>query len=634
MSQPAGFDHNLDAEADVIMRKCLDLDHPESFFLYAGAGSGKTRSLVGAIGHVLEKQGRRLSLSRQKVGVITYTNAACDEIKHRLAYDPRVEVSTIHAFAWSLISGHNEDIRRWVKAALIERIAELSDQVANARSTATKAHQDRVRSLASKQRRLQLLDGVKTFIYSPTGDNRTRDALNHTEVISITSEFLTEKPALQRLLVSRHPILLVDESQDTNRHLMEALLTVQAANTATFSLGLLGDTTQRIYSDGKADLGKGLDGWALPVKKMNHRCPHRVIRLINRIREDVDQVQVGRPDRPEGKVRLFALPVANVDKPAAEKAIAERMADITGDGAWVEAGRNYKTLTLEHRMAAIRFGFEEMFDPLYQQDRLQTSLLEGSSAPLRFFSKEVLPAAKALQAGDHFALAALVRNVSPLLSQKHLKGQVEQMAQLKLAKQGTESLSALFGEGHEPTFREVLEVVAKSGLFTIPEALVPFVTPDAESSQFDFGDLAKMFAAFDDSETAAWRQMLETKFSQIEAYDRYVSGSSPFGTHQGVKGLEFPRVMVVISDDEARGFMFNYDKLFGVKAKSAGDLKHEAEGTETTIDRTRRLFYVTCSRAEESLVIVCYTEDPEALVRSVVDRGWFDAEEVEVMRPQ
>lgn len=121
--------------------------------------------------------------------------------------------------------------------------------------------------------------------------------------------------------------------------------------------------------------------------------------------------------------------------------------------------------------------------------------------------------------------------------------------------------------------------------------------------------------------------MLATPFWQIEAYDRYVSGLSPFGTHQGVKGLEFPRVMVVISDEEARGFLFSYDKLFGLKPPSANDLKREADGEETGVDRTRRLFYVTCSRAEESLAIVCYTDDPDALVSSVIGRGWFDTTE-------
>jgi uncharacterized protein YbbC (DUF1343 family) len=40
----------------------------------------------------------------QRVGVITFTNAASDEIKSRLAFDPLIDVSTIHSFAWSLTS--------------------------------------------------------------------------------------------------------------------------------------------------------------------------------------------------------------------------------------------------------------------------------------------------------------------------------------------------------------------------------------------------------------------------------------------------------------------------------------------------------------------------------------------------
>ena len=35
-----------------------------------------------------------------------------------------------------------------------------------------------------------------------------------------------------------------------------------------------------------------------------------------------------------------------------------------------------------------------------------------------------------------------------------------------------------------------------------------------------------------------------------------------------------------MSDDEARGFLFRNDKLFGVRAKASADLKKEAEGSE------------------------------------------------------
>src|ERR1035437_905685 len=100
---PLAIDDNADDNADDQISTCLDLDHPASFFLFADAGSGKTRSLVTALNRLREKSGKRLQLNGRRVGVITYTNAACDEIKSRLEFDPLVEVSTIHSFVWSLI---------------------------------------------------------------------------------------------------------------------------------------------------------------------------------------------------------------------------------------------------------------------------------------------------------------------------------------------------------------------------------------------------------------------------------------------------------------------------------------------------------------------------------------------------
>jgi DNA helicase-2/ATP-dependent DNA helicase PcrA len=90
----------------------------------------------------------------------------------------------------------------------------------------------------------------------------------------------------------------------------------------------------------------------------------------------------------------------------------------------------------------------------------------------------------------------------------------------------------------------------------------------------------------------------------MAAFAGYAEGLSPFDTHQGVKGLEFPRVMVILNDEEAGGFLFSYDKLLGVKAPSDNDIKNQQAGKDDAVSRTRRLLYVTCSRAEESLAIV------------------------------
>ncbi|WP_449415714.1 UvrD-helicase domain-containing protein [Ochrobactrum teleogrylli] len=586
---------------------------------------------------VCKEQGRRLSLSGQKIGVITYTNAACDEIKQRLEFDPRVEVSTIHAFAWSLIAGYDSDIRGWLSTRLLADIAELEEAQAKGRAN-SKAASDRARSIESKRRRRENLAEITRFVYSPTGDNRTRDSLSHAEVIAMTADFLGAKPGLRRLLVTRFPILLIDESQDTNRRLMDALLDVEAGYREAFCLGLFGDTMQRIYADGKERLAEAIpQAWAKPRKRMNYRCPKRVITLINKIRRDEDdEEQQPRSDAEEGVVRLFVVSQAVGDKSAAEAIVAARMAEITGDRSWAEGAQAIKTLALEHLMSARRFGFEQFFEPLYAVERIRTSFLQGTGAGIGLFTREILPLVAALRADDRFAVAAVVRGTSPLLERKALEAAGEEQVEiLNKVKAACNGLRALLNADEKPTARSVLRYVAKTNLFTIPEVLVSFAAADAIVSTGDAyaaGDAGDQEEEVDvKSELGGWRLALEAPFDQIERYDRYVRGVSQFDTHQGVKGLEFPRVMVVVSDDEARGFMFAYDKLFATEAKSKTDIENEATGKETTIDRTRRLFYVTCSRAEQSLAVVYYTMDPTLAREAMVRQEWFDPDEIELI---
>lgn len=636
-------DDQFDAEADATIIECLDLDKPRSFFLYAGAGSGKTRSLVNAVRRTIDgKDGRQLTLTGKKIGVITYTNAACDEIKQRLEFDRRVEVMTIHAFSWSLIEGFNADIRQWVAQNLEEEIAELEELHKKGRPN-TKAGVERLRSMESKRRRLARLDSIVRFIYSPTSDNRTRDSLSHSEVIAMTAAFLTSKPGLRRMLVSRYPVLLIDESQDTNKVLMDAFLHLEEEFHGRFSLGLFGDMMQRIYSDGKERLDKAIPArWAMPRKRMNHRCPSRVIDVINSIRHDVDgEEQVPRSDAEEGVVRVFIAPQAGADPFAIEAAVRQRMATLTDDPAW-QNSETVKTLALEHLMSARRFGFVQFFEPLWAIDNLRTSLLQGAGAGLGFFIRDVLPLVKALRANDRFGATAIIKATSPLLDRAVLQAAgSDQVAQLGKAKTACDRLLALITEYPEITGQAVLEFVAREGLFVIPETLAPFVPGDTKTvatkdneGQSDQMESAEEEESEDDDtspELSAWSKALEAPLSQIERYDLYVRGQSQFGTHQGVKGLEFPRVLVVINDDEARGFLFAYDKFFGTKEKSKADLENEAAGRETGSDRTRRLFYVTCSRAEKSLAIVYYSPDPALARNAILQYGWFEEGEVDLI---
>ena len=624
MTMPEIRDENaIDDGVEEEIRQCLNLDAPRCFFLYAGAGSGKTRSLVNALRWILATHGRRLWLNGQRVGVITYTNAACDEIKERMEFNILIEVSTIHSFAWSLIGSYHNDIRNWLRANLAAEIAKLQAASVKGRS-GTKAAIERESSIKSKTERLAYIETVRAFQYSPIGENRGKDALNHTEVIGMLSAFLINKPTLQGILVRRYPILLVDESQDTNRLVMDALLALQQKYKTSFCLGLFGDMMQRIYADGKERLEAAIpQDWAKPQKQMNHRCPGRILRLLNHVRRETDrQEQRGRTDKPEGVVCLFLVSANTSNKDKTEEMIRVQMAETTGDELWKS---DYKALILEHHMAARRLGFASLFETLAKVDRLRQGLLDGSLPGLTFFSKQALPLIEALQQGDRFAAAAVARKYSPFMDRRSLATQIEQLKQIGTAKDAADELMALWQEGKSPTFGEVLDAIHRTDLFEIPDGLRAVADQRAFSQKL-VPENADGEAR--DEVIAAWDEVMKIPFAQIRSYDKYVSGNSQFDTHQGVKGREFPRVMVVIDDEEARGFLFSYEKLFGVKDKSDTDRKNEQSGNETSIDRTRRLFYVTCSRAENSLAIVNYTGDPEKARANVVAAGWFADDEV------
>lgn len=649
MSEVIGTTSNihLDDHVDCKLAEYVDPTNPRSFFLFAGAGSGKTRSLVNTLNHVRKVHGRYLAYRGQRIGVITYTNAACDEIKRRLDFNPLFSVSTIHSFSWDMIKGFTHDIREWLRFNLQAEIADLNEKEAKGRA-GTKASITRLAKIASKARRLNRLDEIKAFAYSPTGENSEPNSLNHTEVISICSDFLTSKPLMQWILVGRFPFLLIDESQDTNKHLVDAFFATAAAHQDHFGLGLIGDVMQRIYSDGKEKIERGFPKyWATPTKQLNHRCPKRVVELINKIRTDEDNhMQVPRTDAIDGYVQIFIRRSDEANKQLIEDTIRTQMASVTDDEEWQERDK-CKILTLEHHMAAKRLGFEQVLAPLYGVDRWKTGLLDGSLPITRFFTQIILPLVGAIHEENEFAVARVVREFSPFLERDSLRDAVDVRELLNKANEAISLLKDLW-DGSEPTCGQILDNISVSGLFTLPTALVAVAKLRSTEPEFKnkYGELQNEVApgptnaeeigdesqATDrlDEETQALQDFLVAPFGQIKYYYEYVSGLAPFDTHQGVKGLEFDRVMVILDDADARGFMFGYEKLLGAKGLSKTDIKKVSEGKETGIDRTRRLLYVTCSRAEESLAVVVYTDNPSAVKAHVLKKEWFLEGEIDV----
>lgn len=138
--------------------------------------------------------------------------------------------------------------------------------------------------------------------------------------------------------------------------------------------------------------------------------------------------------------------------------------------------------------------------------------------------------------------------------------------------------------------------------------------------------------AKEDRRKRGWHALFNTSWREIARYRAYLGGEAELATHQVVKGSEFKHVMVVMDDDEAGGTQFSYDKLFGAEDLSPTDRKNVDDGNETIIDRTLRLLYVTCSRAEESLALVLWAKNPNAVLNSIKRSEWFSVDDVTVLK--
>lgn len=611
--------NNKDLQVDETLEKCILSTPRKSFFLFAGAGSGKTHSLVLLLKKIRDSIGKDLLVQGKNVAVITFTNAATDEIVNRLDYSLVFHISTIHSFVWDAIKYYQADIKHLYCQYIQEDIQKLYEKQEKAKSKTTKTYQSNAEKIEHLKEKLGKAKTIEKFVYNPNGSNAEYNALNHAEVIKISAQMIMDNIMLQRIIAQRYPILLIDESQDTKKELVDAFFKIQENFSDIFTLGLLGDQKQRIYTDGKENMVNIITSeWEQPVKRMNYRCAKRIVKLANTIGKDLDIYAEQNPkeDAADGLVRLFIVQQQNeIDKDDIEQTIMDIMCNQTHDAKWSGADADVKTLTLEHMMAARRLGFAQFFGPLSKVDKYQMAFLQGKVSELDFFTKEVLPIADSIN-GDGRNALEILKAYSPLLSKQNTEKPYELYLRCR---DDSQKVANIVNGNH--SIRDVVKVVCSSQLLPVPEVL-------RQASILSTTDVNDEW----EEDLQAWVMVMDLPINMVRGYDDYVNQRTRFDTHQGVKGLEFDRVMVIIDDSEAKGFMFSYDKLFGVKELTEIDKKHIEAGEESSVDRTQRLFYVTCTRAKESLAIVMYTSDSEKVKNQAISKGWFSEQEIVLLQ--
>ena len=605
----------MDLQVDETLEKCILSSPRKSFFLFAGAGSGKTHSLVLLLKKIRDSIGKDLLLQGKNVAVITFTNAATDEIINRLDYSPVFHISTIHSFVWDAIKFYQTDIKRLYCQYIQEDIQVLYEKQEKAKSKATKTYLSNAEKIEHLKEKLGKAKTIEKFVYTPHGSNPEYNALKHAEVIKISAQMIMDSIMLQRIIAQRYPILLIDESQDTKKELIDAFFKIQENFSEAFTLGLLGDQKQRIYTDGKENMVNIIPPeWEQPVKKMNYRCAKRIIKLANTIGQDLDihAEQTPRENAGDGLIRLFIVQQhEGINKDEVEQTVMKIMSDHTADEKWFGKDADVKILTLEHMMAARRMGFDQFFGPLSKVTKYQMTFLQGTVSEVEFFTKEVLPMADSMKEDGRYALEVL-KAYSPLLNRQNTEKPYELYLRCR---DEARNVANIVNSNH--TIREVVKSICDSQLLTVPEVV-------RQASMLVVADITDEM----EEDLQAWVMVMDLPINMVRGYDDYVNQRTRFDTHQGVKGLEFDRVMVIIDDSEAKGFLFSYDKLFGVKKLTETDIRHIEAGEESSVDRTQRLFYVTCTRAKESLAIVMYTSDSEKVKKQAIHKGWFSEQEI------
>jgi len=633
---------------------------PRSFFLFAGAGSGKTRTLVAVLRKVTgigtgDAQGepapaadapavrfaRELRGRAQTIRVITYTKNAALVVAGRLGTNDLTQVATIHSFCWDLIAGFDGDIREALLAMNADALQKARDAAAGRKKGGpTEKDKEKIGELETKA---AALAAIPQFTYSPDRKRHGDGALNHSQVLALASWLLKQRPTLRRILRDQHPVILIDESQDTMKGILDALLEVVAEAPSRLMLGLLGDHRQRIYMDGHADLpSKVPEDWATPKLEMNHRSQRRIVDLINDIWDsDLEGRtqpkkavhQHPREEKSAGLVRIFIgkASASAEDKLRREGLCESAMQAESGLTAWEPGNTGHKVLALEHSLVARRGDFLDAFEALslLDPDSVRPDANGDASGPsaVQMLLREVMDLADCVKDGgapSDFAVTEVL----------HRYGRLQQLpedgeARMQLLKAYQRAVDDFVNACVKPTatVREVLAPVLRVGLFEPDKRLVAAFN---DTNPPPPAPKPRELEALENRLARGWHGLFESPWIQLRRFKVYLSGRSHLATHQVVKGSEFDHVMVVMDDEDAAGNLFAYDRLFGAPLGDS-DVKNVEVGNETSIDRTLRLLYVTCSRAKESLALVLWAKDAAEALSYAQKSKWFKPGEVQVI---
>jgi len=566
--------------AEAASRRALErvyacLEAGRSFRLEAGAGAGKTYSLIKALHFLIERNQREMPRRGQQIACITFTNVAKDEIEARTDRHPMIRCDTNHGFCWSLIGGFQRRLRELVAAmpAWQERIAEAGGL------------------------------GDRTIDYN-LGHRAIREksvSLHHDDVLPLTIA-LMGNAKFRRLLADRYPIILIDEYQDTDADWVEAIKQHFLGVEGAPLFGFFGDHWQKIYGNG---CGK-LEHPAVEEigVEANFRSVTTVVETLNAMRpalpqfvedpQSVGEVHVFHTNNWRGQRQVGGHWGGDLPTDVAHQALLGVKARLEVAG-WDIRPATTKILMLTHRVLAAEQGYSSLPTVF----RYNESFTRKEHPYILFFVDMLEPACEAYADRKYGLMFEVLGTGVPFM-----KRTTDKAAWVK-------SMDALLACRAGGAVGDVLDHLRRSRRPRLPDAVED---RERELAGFDREGEEEMPLALAEIE-----RLRAVSYGEIQALRSYLEGSSPFETKHGVKGAEFENVLVIVG----RGWnQYNFNEMLELASATAIPANRQA-----AFERNRNLFYVACSRPKKRLALL-FTQQLSQAATGTLQR-WFGADAIE-----
>jgi len=604
-------------EADRQIRQCLDEER--SFSVIAGAGSGKTISLVIALDYIRVTKGKLLRRDDKKIACITFTNRAVSVISERLGWDDIYQVTTLHSFLWYEIKRFTDDIRLCLRDTLIPAQIEKYRERDNAgNSQRAVAARERVVSLTAD---MTALGDVDKFKYDDRSSfsNYAEGRLSHDDIIAISGLMISQNVILQRIIGQKYPYIFIDEAQDTFGEIVEAFNIICEGEGVPIA-GYFGDPMQQIYDRGMGDFAAPVGSLAI-TKQENFRCAPQVIQLLNSFRQDVQQIAAGENANIRGSVELVLVQSEDPEGPRNRYSgeqldrAATKFDVILDSWGWGDQ-ENVKLLFLVRQMIARRLGFSELhklFTGEYASSRAREDYESGEHTLLKPFVRTIWPLVERYEHEDIRSVMNILREHSPAFDPEGENEHKSLKEMLELAGSLVKELFELWGSGD---LGAILRFARDNLLCNFSDRLLEELSRETMQEAFDKNEHS--------IEKGRWLadSFFNMNTSQIAKYVDFVNDNTPFSTQHGVKGEEYSNVVVVFDDTEAAWNTYSFTKT--LTPGTSG------EGTEGQLDRSRKLAYVCFSRAETNLKVILFTPNPASAKVELIGEGLFTESQISI----